>query len=158
MIEDLELEEWRTIEEFPRYQVSNYGRVKSCIGIEKILTPNKVQGYLIVKLSNTPIGKGKYIQKCFKVHRLVAKYFCEGYAEDKQVHHIDRQRDNNFYKNLLCVTKAQHAAIHKQLKIDDDRAAASDNAAAFNLREKEIENNGSTESENNLHRENIRES
>ena len=158
MIEDLELEEWRTIEEFPRYQVSNYGRVKSCIGIDKILTPNKVQGYLIVKLSNTPIGKGKYIQKCFKVHRLVAKYFCEGYAEDKQVHHIDRQRDNNFYKNLLCVTKAQHAAIHKQLKIDDDRAAATDNAAAFNLREKESKDNGSTESENNLHRENIRES
>lgn len=142
MIEDLKLEEWRTIEEFPRYQVSNYGRVKSCIGIEKILTPNKVQGYLIVKLSNTPIGKGKYIQKCFKVHRLVAKYFCEGYAEDKQVHHIDRQRNNNYYKNLLCVTKAEHAAIHKQLNSIDNNKAADE--AAFVLREKEIIDNGST--------------
>ena len=142
MIEDLKLEEWRTIEEFPRYQVSNYGRVKSCIGIEKILTPNKVQGYLIVKLSNTPIGKGKYIQKCFKVHRLVAKYFCEGYAEDKQVHHIDKQRNNNYYKNLLCVTKAEHAAIHKQLNSIDNNKAADE--AAFVLREKEIIDNGST--------------
>ena len=142
MIEDLKLEEWRTIEEFPRYQVSNYGRVKSCIGIEKILTPNKVQGYLIVKLSNTPIGKGKYIQKCFKVHRLVAKYFCEGYAEDKQVHHIDRQRNNNYYKNLLCVTKAEHAAIHKQLNSIDNNKAADE--AAFVLREKEIIDDGST--------------
>lgn len=158
MILDLKQEEWRTIEEFPRYKVSNYGRVKSCIGIDKILKPNRVHGYLIVKLSKAPSGKGKYIQKCFKIHRLVARCFCEGFAEDKQVHHIDRQRDNNYYKNLLCVTKAQHAAIHKQLKIDDDRAAATDNAAAFNLREKESKDNGSTESENNLHRENIRES
>lgn len=144
MIKDLEQEEWKTIEEYPRYKVSNYGRVKSCIGIEKLLTPNRVKGYLMVKLSKEPTKKGYYLQKCFKVHRLVAKYFCEGYAEDKQVHHIDRQRGNNFYKNLKCVSKAEHAAIHKQLKIEDDKRAAAENAAAFSLREKEIKDNGST--------------
>lgn len=136
MIQDLDCEEWRTIEEFHRYQVSNYGRVKSCIGEEKLLKANVVQGYLIVKLSKEPNEQGVYIQKCFKVHRLVAKYFCEGYAEDKQVHHIDRQRTNNYYKNLLNVTKAQHFAIHKQLKIDDEKRAAAA-AAAFCLEKKE---------------------
>ena len=151
MVKDLELEEWKVIDEFPRYQVSNYGRVKSCIGVEKLLKPNKVQGYLIVKLSKEPNEKGQYLQKCFKVHRLVAKYFCEGFKESKQVHHLDRQRDNNFYKNLLCVTKAEHAAIHKQLKIDDDKRAAAESAAAFTLREKETENNGSTKPTNNLY-------
>ena len=151
MVEDLELEEWRTIEEFSRYKISNYGRVKSCIGIEKLLTPNKVKGYLIVKLSKAPSVQGKYLQRCFKVHRLVAKYFCEGFAEDKQVHHIDRQRDNNFYKNLKCVSKAEHAAIHKQLKIDDDKKAAAESAAAFCLHGKEKQDNGSTKPTDNLY-------
>ena len=136
IIKDLELEKWITIDEFPRYKISNYGRVKSCIGAEKILAPSKVKGYLLIKLSKAPNKQGKYLQKTFRVHRLVAKYFCEGFAEDKQVHHIDRQRDNNFYKNLVCLSKAEHAAIHKKLKIDDDKKAAADKVAAFNLRKK----------------------
>lgn len=144
MINDLDNEEWRTIEEFPRYQVSNYGRVKSCIGAEKLLRPNKVQGYLIVKLSKEPSGKGKYNQKCFKIHRLVAKYFCTGYTESKQVHHKDRDRENNFFNNLICVTKSEHAAIHKQLNEEDRRREAAEKAASFSLREKEIKDNGST--------------
>lgn len=155
MIKNLRLEEWKTIEDFPRYQISNYGRVKSFIGVEKLLKQYTIQGYKIVKLSKEPNEQGKYIQKSFKVHRLVAKYFCEGFAEDKQVHHLDRQKNNNFYKNLLCVTKAEHAAIHKQLKIEDDKRAAAEKAAAFSLREKENQDNGSTESENNIHRESI---
>lgn len=156
MIKDLELEEWKTIEDFPRYQVSNYGRVCSSIGAKKLLKQYTIQGYKVVKLSKEPNEKGKYIQKSFKVHRLVAKYFCEGYAEDKQVHHCDRQKDHNFYKNLLVVSKAQHAAIHKQLNIEDDKRAAAEKAAAFNLREKEIQDNGSTKSEDNIHTENDR--
>jgi hypothetical protein len=33
-------EEWKQIEKYPRYWVSNRGRVKSTIGTEKILQPN----------------------------------------------------------------------------------------------------------------------
>lgn len=125
-------EVWKTIEEFPRYMISNYGRVKSFIGVEKILQQYMIGGYLVVKLSNAPTAQGKYNQKNVKVHRLVAEYFCKGFSGDKQVHHIDRDRTNNNYKNLLCVTKAEHAAIHKQLNSDDKRAAAN-SAAAFNF-------------------------
>lgn len=133
MMINKELEEWRTIEDFPRYMISSYGRVKSYIGKEKILKQNIIQGYQVVKLSKRPKEQGKYIQKCFKVHRLVAKYFCDGYTNDKHVHHLDRQRNNNYYKNLLCVTKAEHAAIHKQLKIEEEKKAAAESAAALNF-------------------------
>ena len=45
-------EEWKTIEEFSRYQVSNKGRVKSLIGQEKILKPFETgKGYFAVRLS-----------------------------------------------------------------------------------------------------------
>ena len=135
MIENLELEEWRTLEDFPRYMISNYGRLKSCIGTEKILKPSKVKGYLIVKLSGKPTEQGKYKHKCFKVHRLVSKYFSEGFADDKHVHHLDKQRDNNYYKNLMCLSKAEHAAIHKEL--NNNNRAAAESAAAFSLHEKE---------------------
>ncbi len=126
-------EEWRTIEEFPRYQVSNYGRVKSKVGQEKILKPfDTHRGYLSVRLSKEPTAKGEYKQSDIKVHRLVAQYFCGGYAKDKQVHHIDRNRQNNYYKNLLWISKEEHSKIHRELnKLDKERAAAADQAAAF---------------------------
>ena len=49
-------------------------------------------GYLRVKLSDLPIAKGKYQRKDYRIHRLVAKYFCEDYAEDKEVHHKNLRR------------------------------------------------------------------
>jgi len=131
MKEQYKDEVWKTIDEFPRYMISNYGRVKSFIGVEKILSQYTIGGYLVVKLSSTPTAQGIYKQKNIKVHRLVAQYFCEGFFGDKQVHHIDRDRTNNYYKNLLCVTKAEHAAIHKQLNSEDNKKAAANNAAAF---------------------------
>lgn len=153
---DLEQEHWKVIEDFPRYMISNYGNVKSCIGKEKLLKPYKVCGYLVVKLSKEPDKQGEYLQKSLKIHRLTAKYFCPGYSEDKQVHHIDRQKANNYYKNLLCVTKAEHAAIHKKLNNEIEVEATANKAVAFDLQEKEIKNNASTESENNLYSTQIR--
>lgn len=62
--------------------------MKSLIGEEKILKPTPDgKGYLRVKLSKKPDVKGRYITKDYRIHRLVAKLFCENYAEEKEVHH-----------------------------------------------------------------------
>lgn len=73
-------------------------------------------GYLRVKLSDLPIAKGKYRRKDYRIHRLVAKYFCEDYAEDKEVHHKNLRRWDNRAENLICLTKAEHRELHRKLK------------------------------------------
>lgn len=113
-------EEWKVIEEFPRYMISNHGNVKSMIGKEKLLKPYlSTKGYLSVKLSKEPKEKEVYIRKTLKVHRLVAKYFCENYAEEKEVHHKDLDRRSNKANNLICLSKADHIALHKRLQQEE---------------------------------------
>lgn len=124
-------EEWREIKDFPRYQVSSHGRVKSLIGQEKLLQPFKsAKGYLSVKLSKKNQEKGKYISKAFRVHRLVAEYFCENYAENIEVHHKNRNRQDNRAENLICLTKKEHAELHKKLMQQEQEEKAAAAAAA----------------------------
>lgn len=112
-----EVEIWKTIKDMPRYQVSNLGNVKSLIGKEKILTASSDgKGYLRVKLSAKPKEKGVYIRKDYRIHRLVAEYFCEGFQSNKDVHHINAKRYDNKASNLKCLTKEEHIAIHKTMK------------------------------------------
>ena len=93
------------------YQVSNQGRVRSLDrevirnnGIKQkingcILTPYKNDdGYLCINLYN----KGK--RKEYKIHRLVAINFVEGWFEGAEVDHIDTDRQNNAWTNLKWVT------------------------------------------------------
>lgn len=112
-----DIEEWKVIQEFPRYMISNKGNVKSLIGKEKLLKPYKSnKGYLSVKLSSKPNKKEEYNRRSVKVHRLVAKYFCENYTEEKEVHHKNHNRQDNKAENLICLSKADHLALHKRLQ------------------------------------------
>lgn len=74
------MEQWKTIKDFPNYQVSNFGNIKNKKG--KIIKPtiNK-KGYLIVKLWN----KGQ--NKWFRIHRLVAKAFIPIPDDFLQINH-----------------------------------------------------------------------
>lgn len=117
-------EEWKVIEDFPRYMISNCGNVKSLIGKEKLLKPFiTTKGYLSVKLSKKT-NKKEYIRKTVRVHRLVAKYFCDNYAEEKEVHHKDLNRRSNNANNLICLSKADHLSLHKRLQQEQKNAAA----------------------------------
>lgn len=93
------IEEWRTIEGYEGYQVSNLGRVKSTkYRTERILAPNKNKikgGYLYVTLCR----EGK--RQSFQVHRLVAKAFMPN-PDDfiLEINHIDRNPENNSIDNL----------------------------------------------------------
>ena len=109
-------EEWRIIKNTNgKYLISNYGRVKSLCGYNaKILKPDiKKNGYLVVKIN----------KKNIMVHRLVAFNFCENkYKEQNlQVHHKDFNIKNNYYKNLVILTAAEHIEIHKKEKAANEK-------------------------------------
>jgi hypothetical protein len=84
------------IDDFPTYEVSNYGNVKNKT-TGRILKPSiNSNGYELVDLWDG--GK----RKTFKIHRLVLITF-EGKSKDenqKYVDHIDNDRTNNCLFNL----------------------------------------------------------
>ena len=94
---------WKDIEGYEgRYQVSNFGNVKSLnykhTGEEKIMQSCKDKiGYLHIKL----FMNGK--PKMYKVHRLVAQAFIPNPENKSEVDHIDSNPSNNDVTNLRWV-------------------------------------------------------
>lgn len=91
-----EIEEWRVIEDYPDYMISNLGRVKSLkYGKERILKSNKDKdNYLRVPLHK----EGKL--KVHQIHRLVALHFIPNPNNLPQVNHKDEDPSNNVISNL----------------------------------------------------------
>lgn len=109
-----EEEIWKICSDYPAYEVSNYGRVRNK-ATQKLMKPNyKNNGkYAQVHLR---IGvKGKH-GKTITVHRLVAKEFLNPPENDEQIvlDHIDRNKQNNFYKNLRWVSYSENRANSKE--------------------------------------------
>lgn len=118
------MEEWRRIEDYPNYIVSNRGKVK-CIAkrvnasdcvkkVDYLLTQHKDKcGYLKVGLSN---NKGR---KFCSVHRLVATAFIPNVNNKPQVNHIDGDKTNNNASNLEWCTASENCKhsyiyLHRQ--------------------------------------------
>ena len=67
------MENWKVIKEYPRYSVSDNGRVKNNISGKIISQRQATNGYMRV---NVRTGTEKYEKPItLSVHRLVAKYF-----------------------------------------------------------------------------------
>ena len=103
------MEEWKVIESFPDYEVSNMGNVrrKSTKTIRHTYLNNS--GYPTIKL----INNGKRISKC--VHRLEAIAFLENKQEYPCINHKDGNKENNNIDNLEWCTYSynnQHAYDH----------------------------------------------
>ncbi len=96
-----------------RYDISNFGRVRSYCGKKaggEIIKGQKKSGYLSVDMS----VKGK--PKSFYIHHLVAKCFLPktGPRADKIIH-VDGNNLNNHVRNLKWVTQSEiNAKIEKQ--------------------------------------------
>lgn len=106
------MEEWRTINRYGGfYDVSNKGRIRSRrrSGKPRILKTHVINsGYEVIPISY----KGKKYNEL--VHRVVAEYFVEEYAEHLDVNHKDANRLNNTAENLEWVTRKEN--IHDMIK------------------------------------------
>ena len=92
-------EQWKPIEGYENYQVSNFGEVKSLGNNkkrkEKLLSPGKNgKGYLFVSLSKNGVGKP------FTIHRLVYETFVGEIPPKWDINHLDENKENNHLENL----------------------------------------------------------
>jgi len=107
------MEEWKKLDRFPGYEVSNIGRVRSFKkGRERLLKEcSTKQGYKLVCLS---INNKKFTGY---IHRLVAEAFIEKNSkllnfEKVEVNHKDKDTSNNKVENLEWVTPSENI-FHK---------------------------------------------
>ncbi len=99
------------VEHPPRYEVSNFGRLRSFQNSEKgdIIKGSVIQGY---KSLNIRLPKGKSFNRY--VHKLVAETFVERPSIDhKFVIHLDFDKMSNHFENLRWVTKDEMVAHNK---------------------------------------------
>jgi hypothetical protein len=99
------IEEWKVIKDYPKYMISNLGRVKSFwFKKERMLKPTKhPMGYMYIVLYGNKKEKGKR----FSIHRLILINFkpIENYL-DLQCNHINGIKDDNRLENLeWCTSK-----------------------------------------------------
>ncbi len=94
---NLMIEEWMVIKDYPDYQISSFGKVKSfkfCSG--RILKPAKcTRGFLFVTFT---INKKKIVKQ---IHRLMLEVFKPKENSDKyDGFHKDKNKENNYIDNL----------------------------------------------------------
>lgn len=123
------MEIWKTIEECPLLEVSNYGNVRKKEysrevntryngktirhDKEKMLKPtDNGNGYLIVSYRDGGRRKNYY------VHRLVASAFLPGYEEGMVVDHINHDKADNRAENLEWVSQKENVnrSVHLMRK------------------------------------------
>jgi hypothetical protein len=94
------MEEFKNIEGYPGYEVSNYGNVRSSKRKKQIILKPSIgmKGYYYVYICN--VDK-KY--KHHYIHRLVASTFIRSINKDEQVDHINADKIDNNLTNLQIV-------------------------------------------------------
>lgn len=104
------MESWRKVKDYPRYEVSDRGRVKNSRTGRILKQGNHRQGYSLVWLCDSEGRHG------MSVHRLVAEAFVGNPESKPQVNHIDGNKSNNFAENLEWVTGRENT-LHAYRKL-----------------------------------------
>ena len=99
------MEDWKTIVEFPNYDVSSLGNIRNNKTGKPLKTCAK-SGYYNISLV------GNKNTKTFKVHRLVALAFIENPEHKLEVNHKDKNKLNNCVSNLEWMTRRENN-IHR---------------------------------------------
>lgn len=96
------MENWKVIDEYPNYSVSDFGNVRNNKR-GKLLNPSRnTWGYYAVNLHKNGIGRR------MTVHRLVAISFIPNPLNKKEVNHISGNKHDNSVKNLEWVTRSEN--------------------------------------------------
>ncbi len=94
-------EEWKTISEFPLYQISNHGRIKNC-QMENLLKGRSLNGYTQVCIKSNSRLNFRY------VHILVLTYFRCPCPPGLESRHLDGIRNHNYLDNLVWGTHQEN--------------------------------------------------
>ena len=97
-------EEFKKIDEFDNYSISNLGNVRNDKKGTFIKGIKNSTGYLQVHLSKNGIPKW------FKIHRLVGIAFIENVNNCKEIDHINRDKLDNRLNNLRWANRSQNNA------------------------------------------------
>ena len=95
------MEEWKFINGYENYKISDHGNVKNNITNKMLKHRINNRGYNNVDLYN--IGK-----RTKPIHRLVAEAFLENPDNKRCVDHIDRDKLNNHKSNLRYATNSEN--------------------------------------------------
>ena len=127
-IEIVDDEKWKTIFDFPNYEVSNKGNIRSkeyndSLGHLRRSKELKKQvnncGYEYVILSSK-----EEKHKTLTVHRIVAKTFIPNPEEKEDVNHIDGNKLNNNVNNLEWTTTQENIIKRYEIGIDGNNYKA----------------------------------
>jgi hypothetical protein len=115
MAEVIVNEQWRSIDGYIDYQVSNCGRVRNATTGKLLKGTVSNHGYQVVNLRSNQSAK------TFCVHRIVAHEFVDNHDDKQYVDHIDRNKMNNLASNLRWVTSSEN----NMNRAKDKRASGS---------------------------------
>jgi hypothetical protein len=98
------MEIWKTIRDYPKYQISSLGNIKSHQGDSPRLLKGGYDrdGYHLILLYNE---KGRVSKR---VHRLVAEAFIPNPDKKPQVNHKDGNKKNNNLDNLEWASNSEN--------------------------------------------------
>ena len=102
-----------------RYYVSNYARVLSQTPVSHKLNilrqysdkPNDPRSYLFAKFSNNT----KQYMSRLVADAFVVNEYEDGTLENKEAHHINRDRKDNRPQNLVWLSQTDHDILHKKI-------------------------------------------
>ena len=95
---------WKTIEDYPNYEVSNTGKIRTKLTRKERKFRSDKDGYQEVVLYKD--GVRYYV----KVHQIVAKTFLRAKKDKLEVNHKDKDRRNNDVSNLEFMNRQENMA------------------------------------------------
>ncbi len=116
-LNNLDGETWKTIEEYPDYQISNFGRIKSFkkTNVRILKQQSDRNDHLQFRFCKNNKYYAKYI------HDLVYETFYNDKLKSNEcAHHKDKNPKNNYYENLKKMSKFDHKSLHNKGELNNN--------------------------------------